>query len=101
MSKDIEVIDIVDQEDGSAILSMDVEPKQVSSFAHTGLGYLIEQSQLHDGMSDLVPNTFEEATRFSMVLTDEELNALFQFGVISALKRGMDEQNKEAETNKG
>ena len=90
MSKDMEVIDIVDQPDGSAIMTMDVEPKQVSAFAHAGLRYLIEQVQLHDDMSDLAPNTFEESA-FTIELTNEELNALFQFGIIAAFKRGMEE----------
>ena len=100
MSKDIEVIDIVDQPDGSAIMNMDVEPEQIQAFAHTGLRYLIEQMLVHDDVSELSPNTFTEATRNSMVLTDEELNALFHFGVISALKRGIGhEQNQEEKEN--
>ena len=100
MSKDIEVIDIVDQPDGSAIMNMDVEPEQIQAFAHTGLRYLIEQMLVHDDVSELSPNTFAEATRNSMVLTDEELNALFHFGVISALKRGIEhEQNQEEKEN--
>ena len=90
MSDTIEVIDIVDQPDGSAIMNMEVGPGQVSAFAHTGLRYLIEQVQLHDDMSDLTPNTFEE-TAFTIELTNEELNALFQFGIIAAFKRGMEE----------
>ena len=100
--KDIGVIDIVDNPDGSAILSMDVEPAQVSSFAHTGLRYLIEQVRLQHDMSEILPNTFEESA-LTIELTNEEFNALFQFGIITAFKRGMDdyEQNNEEETNKG
>ena len=94
MSKIMEVIDIVDQPDGSAIMNMDVEPEQASAFAHAGLRYLIEQMGIHDDMYELAPNTFELETR-TMELTNEEFNALFQFGVISALKRGIDESNKE------
>ena len=102
MSKDIEVLDIVDQPDGSAIMNMDVEPEQIQAFAHTGLRYLIEQMLVHDDVSELSPNTFTEAIRNSMVLTDEELNALFHFGVISALKRGMrGEQNQEEKEDRG
>jgi len=101
MSKDIEVIDIVDQEDGSALMTMDVEPEQVNAFAHMGLRYLIEQMQLQEAIEDISPNTFEESTR-TMELTNDELNILFQFGVISAIKRGMgNEQNKEEEEDGG
>jgi len=96
MSETIEVIDIVDQPDGSAILSMDVEPEQVSAFAHTGLTYLIEQI----GAGDIPPNTFEKSAR-TIELTEWQLNVLFNFGVISALKRGIDESNKEAEEYRG
>ena len=90
MSETMEVIDIVDQPDGSALMSMDVEPEQVSAFAHTGLSYIIEQMGLQEGT--ISPNTFESRT---IELTNEELNVLFHFGVISALKRGIDEQVKE------
>ena len=92
MSETMEVIDIVDQPDGSALMSMDVEPEQVNAFAHTGLSYIIEQLGLQEGT--ISPNTFEESTR-TIELTNEELNVLFHFGVISALKRGIDEQVKE------
>ena len=93
MSDTIEVLDIEDQPDGSAILTMDVEPGQVSAFAHAGIRYLIEQVRLQDEMSEILPNTFEESA-FTIKLTNEELNALFQFGIISAFKRGIaGEQN--------
>jgi len=96
MSKDIEVLDIVDQPDGSAIMTMEVSPKQVTAFAHTGLRYLIEQGDI----PDIVPNTFGGI--HTIELTDEELNALFQYGVISALKRGMgNESDKEEEEDRG
>ena len=99
MSKDIEVLDIVDQPDGSAIMNMEVEPELVRAFAHTGLKYLIEQVELQD--DTISPNTFEESTR-AIELTNEELNTLFHFGVISALKRGMrGEQNQEEKEDRG
>jgi len=99
MTKDIEVLDIVDQSDGSAIMNMEVEPKQVKAFAHTGLSYIIEQLGLREGT--ISPNTFEESTR-AIELTNEELNTLFHFGVISALKRGMgNESDKEEEQDRG
>jgi hypothetical protein len=87
MSDTIEVLDMVDQPDGSAIMTMDVEPELVRAFAHTGLKYLIEQVEVQD--DTISPNTFEESTR-AIELTNEELNTLFHFGVISALKRGME-----------
>jgi len=101
MDKDIEVIDMVDQPDGSTIMTMDVEPGQVNAFVKTGLNYLIKQMQLQDDVQCVEPNTFENSTR-TIELTDDELNALFQFGVISALKRGIEsEQNQEEEEDRG
>ena len=47
MSDTIEVLDMVDQPDGSAIMTMDVEPELVRAFAHTGLKYLIEIGRAH------------------------------------------------------
>jgi len=90
MSDTIEVIDIVDQPDGSAIMNMEVEPEQVRAFAHTGLSYIIEQLGLMEGT--ISPNTYEKSTRM-IELTNDELNTLFHFGVISALKRGMEEDS--------
>ena len=90
MSDTIEVLDIEDLPDGSAMMTMDIEPEQIRSFVHTGLRYLIEQMELHDDMPELPPNTFDKGTR-TMELTDEEFNVLFHFGVISAIQRGMEE----------
>ena len=94
--KTIEVLDMIDMPDGSALMNMDVEPEQVKAFAHTGLSYIIEQLGLREGT--VSPNTFDDRT---IELTNEELNVLFHFGVISALKRGIDEQNQEEEENRG
>jgi len=94
--KTIEVLDMIDMPDGSALMNMDVEPEQVRAFAHTGLSYIIEQLGLQEGT--VSPNTFDDRT---IELTNEELNVLFHFGVISALKRGIDEQNKEEEEDGG
>jgi len=90
MSDTIEVLDIVDQPDGSAIMTMDVEPEQVNAFVKTGLNYMIKQMRLQDDVQCVEPNTFENSTR-TIELTDDELNALFHFGVISAIQRGMEE----------
>jgi len=97
MSKTIEVLHMEDLPDGSALMTIDVKPEQVSTFAHTGLAYLIEQI----GAGDIPPNTFEKSAR-TIELTEWQLNVLFNFGVISAIKRGIEgEQNNEEETNKG
>jgi len=93
----IEVLDIEDMPDGSAMMTMDIEPEHIRSFVHTGLRHIISQMEV----DDVSPNTFEESTR-TLELTDEELNVLFHFGVITALKRGMEhEQIKEAEEDGG
>ena len=93
MSKIIEVIEILDQTDGSAIMTMDVEPKQVKSFIKSGLDYVIGQMRINDGLEHLSVNEFDESP-IELSLSPEEANALFQFGVISALRRGMEvEQN--------
>ena len=96
MSKTIEVLHMEDLPDGSALMTIDVEPEQVSTFAHTGLTYLIEQI----GAGDIPPNTFEKSAR-TIELTEWQLNVLFNLGVISALKRGIDESNKEEEEYRG
>jgi len=96
MSNTIEVLEIEDMPDGSAMMTMDIEPEQIRSFVHTGLKYIISQTEV----DDISPNTFEESTR-TIELTDEELNVLFHFGVISALKRGIaGEQNQKEGENR-
>jgi len=52
--------------------------------------------QVHDEIVQFEANTFAKRTR-TVELTDEELNILFHFGVIGAIRRGMREQNKEEE----
>lgn len=93
---DMKVLDLIDMADGSAMMTMDIEPEQIRSFVHTGLRHLIAQREV----DDISPNTFEESTR-TLELSDDELNVLFHFGVISALKRGMQgEHSNNSNTNK-
>ena len=97
MSEGIEVIELIDQPDGSAIMNMDMEPEQIHAFAHMGLRYIIEQMRVYDKVSELSPNTFTEEVR-TVELSNDVLNALFHFGAIDALKRGIaNEQNSEEE----
>jgi len=92
----ITVLEIVDQADGSGIMNMDIEEKEITSFVQSGLDYVLTQMQVHDEIVQFEANTFAKRTR-TVELTDEELNILFHFGVIGAIRRGMREQNKEEE----
>jgi len=83
-------VEITDQLDGSALMTMDVEPKQMKSFINAGLDYVIEQMRINDGLGHLSVNDFGK-TKMEIDLSPEEANALFHFGVISALRRGMNE----------
>ena len=89
-----EAIEILDQSDGSAIMTMDVGPRQVKSFIKSGLDYVIEQMRVNDGLVHLSVNEFSKSP-IEIYLSPEEANALFHFGVIGALRSGLDEQNKE------
>ena len=95
-----EAIEILDQTDGSAIMTMDVEPKQVKSFITSGLDYVIEQMRINDELEHMSVNEFGESP-IEISLSPQEANALFHFGVIGALRSELDEQNSEEEEDRG
>jgi len=82
------MIEITDMPDGSAKVVMDVTPTDQSQFIKQGLTYLIEEMRINDEVKVLDPNEFDKETK-TFELEDEEANALFHFGFISALKLGM------------
>jgi len=86
----IKNIEVIDQPDGSAKVMMDITPDTQQALIKQGLEYIIEEMRLSDNIKVLEPNNFDGETK-TWELSDDEANALFHFGFISALKLGMKE----------
>ena len=80
--------DVVDHEDGSATITMDLDEETQGILIKQGLQYLIDEMKVTDNIKVLDANEFSEGTK-THNLTDDEANALFHFGFLYAIKAGM------------
>ena len=74
--------------DGSATVTMDLDPEVNLEMMKAGLKYLINEMRLKDKVDVLEPNDFD-IDSINWEITNEEANALFHFGFISALSSGI------------
>ena len=88
MEEKIRNIDVVDHEDGSATIRMDLDEETQGILIKQGLQYLIDEMRVTDKIKVLDPNEFSKETK-THKLTDDEANALFHFGFLYAIKAGM------------
>ena len=86
--KSIGVVEVIDHDDGSATITLDLDLETQSLLIKQGLQYLIEEMVVQDEVKVMDANQFSEKTK-THELTDEESNALFHFGFIYAIKAGM------------
>jgi len=84
-------IEVIDNPDGSANVTMDLDNDIQTSLMKQGLEYLIEEMGKTDDVKVLSPNEFEgEASTWE--LSDDDRNWLFHFGFINALRKGMKDE---------
>jgi len=88
----IENIEVTDNPDGSANITMDIDEFAQKALMKQGLQYLIDEMKLHDEILVLEPNEFTGEAK-NWELSDDDRNALFHFGFIHALKMGMGNQS--------
>jgi len=74
--------------DGSATVTMDLDPEVNVEMMKAGLKYLINEMRLKDKIEVLEPNDFD-IDSINWEISNEEANALFHFGFISALSSGI------------
>jgi len=86
----IENVEVKDNPDGSASVTMDITPEAQQALMKQGLQYLIEEMKMADKVIALEANEFSGNTK-TWELSDDDANALFHFGFIKALKMGMGE----------
>jgi hypothetical protein len=88
MEDEITNIEVVDNPDGSANVTMDISDEIQVMLMKSGLQYLIDEMGATDKVKVLSPNEFVgEASTWE--LSDEDRNWLFHFGFINAIKLGM------------
>ena len=82
-------VEVKDNPDGSANVTMDLTPETQQVLMKQGLQYLIEEMKMADKVVVLEPNEFLGETK-TWELSDDDANALFHFGFIHAIKLGME-----------
>lgn len=87
-------VEVKELEDGSAQVFMDIEERAQTMLMKQGLEYLIKEMRMHDKVTVMEPNEFTEGAK-TWDLSDDEYNALFHFGFIDALRKGMEKDNEE------
>ena len=92
--KSIVVVEVIDHDDGSATITLDLDLETQSMLIKQGLQYLIEEMVVQDEVKVMDANEFSVETK-THELTDEESNALFHFGFIYAIKAGMKKMENE------
>ena len=92
---DISNIELTDMPDGSATLTMDIDPEATLQLIKQGLRYMSSEIRMHDKLEIIAPNTFSKEAR-TWELSDDDLNIMFHCGVISALKKMIDHENSAA-----
>ena len=90
----IDNVEITDMPDGSARVTMDIEPEAQKELMKEGLRYLIREMKMHDKVVVLEPNEFTKDAR-TWDLSDDDYNYLFHFGFISAIKNGMEKEDEK------
>jgi len=89
-TSEVTINEFIEHEDGSATIKMEIASELQQAIFKGGLEYLIREMKMQDKVKVLAPNEFSgEAKKWE--ITDEEYNALFHFGFIDAIKRGMNE----------
>lgn len=84
----ISINDVVEHDDGSSTITMDLDEPTQGILIKQGLQYLIDEMRATDKIKVLDPNEFSKETK-THKLTDDEANALFHFGFLYAIKAGM------------
>ena len=88
MEEKIRNIDVVEHDDGSSTIRMDLDEETQGILIKQGLQYLIDEMKLTDNLKVFDANEFSEGTK-THNLTDDEAYALFHFGFIYAITAGM------------
>ncbi len=92
MEEEISNVEVTDNPDGSANITMDISEEAQVMLMKGGLQYLIDEMSMTDKVKVLSPNEFTgEANTWE--ITDEDRNWLFHFGFIDAVKKGIKEEN--------
>lgn len=98
MTDSMEVIDIIDQEDGGAIVKFDMSEKVTNALIRAGIQdmlnehghkYMVIPHSEWEEWKDL--NEGEVPTPRTYDMSDEESQAFLQIGVLNAIKRGIEE----------
>lgn len=88
------ITEVIDHEDGSATIMMDLDEETQGMLIKQGLQYIIDEMRNTDKVKVLDANEFSDTNK-TYELTDEDANALFHFGFLYAIKAGMEEMDNE------
>lgn len=92
-------VEVTDMPDGSARVTMDIDASAQKALIKQGLEYLIKEMRMQDKIMVMEPNEFLPNVK-TWDLSDDDANALFHFGFIDAIKRGLEGAENETARNK-
>jgi hypothetical protein len=84
----INIDDVVEHDDGSSTIRMDLDEDVQGMLIKQGLQYLIDEMRVTDKVTVADGNEFSKENK-THKLTNDEANALFHFGFLYAIKAGM------------
>jgi hypothetical protein len=90
----ISINDVVEHDDGSSTITMDLDETTQGILIKQGLQYLIDEMRVTDKVRVVDDNEFSKETK-THELSDDEANALFHFGFLYAIKAGMEGLNND------
>ena len=84
----ISINDVVEHDDGSSTITMNLDEHTQGILIKQGLQYLIDEMRVTDKVRVVDDNEFSKETKTHQ-LSNDEANALFHFGFIYAIEAGM------------
>jgi hypothetical protein len=93
MSKTFEVVDYVENDDGSANIVFDFDQETLESFVSQGLCVLIDQAKDSGEWAICYEDVKDEETNATIALDAYETHALMQVGILTAIKKGIEYMN--------
>lgn len=92
----IQVLDVVDQEDGGAIVHFEMNEEVTNLFVRQGIRVALEEAEekyvvvRKDEWDDWVAKGLSSPAQKTVDLTDQEAQGYFQIGVLKAIQDGID-----------
>lgn len=91
----IEVVEVKENEDGSATLTLELSDETFNIFLREGIRLLMPD-EYKDKVMVCSPSIHDKNVKMKTVeMPEAEINAIFEFAIVDALKKYIEEQKKK------